>query len=167
MSSLALLVRGRAIDTYRHNDKTYVEGRKGTPYEIQFYNSSPERRKIIVSVDGLNITTGDKTWDQGYIVEPYQTATIPGWRKSGTNTAEFEFSSLKGSYNQHNISGEASSVGVIGCKVYSEKVKPVPKPVEHHYYHHHSPIYYYPYYWNGYPYWGGGCGVIQNQNTTY
>jgi len=148
MSKLALVVRGRPIDTFHHKGKTYVEGRRGTQYEIQFYNDSNQRRKIVISVDGLNIMTGDSTWDRGYIVEPYQTVGIPGWRKSSDKTAAFEFSSLKESYNQHNVSGQTSSVGVIGCKVYKEKVKPA--PIVYHNYHH------YPWYWRPYeyPYYG-------------
>ena len=156
MSSLALIVRGRAIDTYQHNGKTYVEGRKGTPYEIHFHNTRSERVKIIVSVDGLNVVTGNKTWDNGYVVDPHQTIKIPGWRKSANRTAEFEFCAhARDSYNQQNVSGEVSSIGAIGIKVYLEKQKPVVHPVWHevHHYHGHGIGYYYPHYWNGYPYY--------------
>lgn len=168
MSKLALLVRGRPIDSFYYDRKTYVEGRRGTPYEIQFYNDSNSRRKIVVSVDGLNVMTGDSTWARGYIVEPYQTISIPGWRKNSDVVAAFEFASLKDSYNQHNKSGRESSVGVIGCKVFKEKVKPV--PITYHYHYDYRP---WPYYspWiygkNIIPLTGGGWGGVNYQSQNF
>lgn len=123
MSTFNVLVKGRNIDTYYHDGKTYVEGRKGSKYTLQFYNNSSVRKKIVISVDGLNIMTGDSDWQRGYVVDPWQTVEIPGWRKDSNKVNDFVFSLLKGSYNYQNDNGDARNIGVIGCLVFSEKVK--------------------------------------------
>lgn len=167
MISLALLVRGRSIDTYRHNGKTYVEGRKGTEYEISIYNPSAQRKKCVLSVDGLNICTGKTEWESGYLIPGGTGLIIPGWKKTDDRVAHFVFSSLKGSYNQHNLEGQSTSVGVIGCRVYNEKVKySYTPPITQHVYHHH----YNPQpFWNGLIYGGGGHWTYDSQpyNVSY
>lgn len=138
-SEIKILVKNRPIDLYRHQNKFYVEGRKGSPYEIQYRNHTGKRQRIVLSVDGLNVMTGDATWDRAYCVEPYGIIVIPGWRKDASNVAKFIFSSLKGSYNQHNESGQARNIGVIGCRVYNEKIKPQHDVIHHHWNWHYNP----------------------------
>ena len=121
-----VLINGRQIDEYQKDGKFYVEGRKGSDYELKFQNTSGTRKKVVFSVDGLNILTGDKNWSKGYVVDPWATVVIPGWRKDGSNVAKFMFSSVESSYNQHNDSGDKNNVGVIGAMVFTEKVKPMP-----------------------------------------
>ncbi|HYT43600.1 MAG TPA: hypothetical protein VEP90_14775 [Methylomirabilota bacterium] len=168
-----ILVRNRLIDEFHHEDKTYVEGRKGTTYTIQYRNKTATRQKIVVSVDGLNVMTGDSTWENGYCVEPYQTINIPGWRKDSGNVAAFKFSSIRGSYNQQNNSGQEQNIGVIGCKVYSENKPPLFKnyhPHVVHHYHYEYPKYSPPIYpgtiWPAYPYISGTAGGNWSNMTT-
>lgn len=129
-------VKGRVVDEYKHHGKTFIEGRKGSEYTLEFYNGSSIRRNVVISVDGLNITTGDTNWEKGYIADPWQTISIPGWKIDQTKAAKFEFNSVPKSYNQHNDSGDKNNVGVIGCLVFDEikKPDPIPIPVYHHYY---------------------------------
>src|SRR5580765_4744887 len=91
--ALKVLVKNRPIDNYFHQGKTYIEGRKGSEYELEYTNPTAHRQKIIVSVDGLNVCSGDNNWEKGYVVEPYQNLIIPGWRKDSDNVAKFIFSS--------------------------------------------------------------------------
>jgi len=169
MNTLSVLVNGRHVDTYNHQGKTFIEGRKGSQYAIKYRNNSRNRVKIVVSVDGLNVVSGDKNWERGYVVEPFGSITVPGWRKDSDNVAQFEFSSIKSSYNQHNDSGDAANIGVIGCRVHVEKPQLYTSnwifynpPIN---YHHH---YNYPYNWtttvgyNG----GNGSGDIGSINNT-
>lgn len=118
---LNIIVNNRKIDQYNHNKKVYVEGRKGSPYTIQFYNDSAYKRLVVLSVDGLNVLSGDKNWKKGYIVEAWGTINVPGWTKDKNNVACFIFSSVDGSYNQHNTEGSAENVGVIGAMIYDQK----------------------------------------------
>src|SRR4051812_41477867 len=101
-----LQVNGRAIDEYFKDNMMYVEGRKGSNYEIVVVNNTVIRKKFVVSVDGLNVISGDKTWERGYVIGPYQTLKIPGWRVDADKVAKFIFSSVNASYNQHNDSGD-------------------------------------------------------------
>jgi hypothetical protein len=170
MGVLSILVNGRAIDTFKYNGGTYVEGRKGKPYIIKYKNNSNKRQKIIVAVDGLNVMSGDSTWDRGYVVDAYGSIEIPGWRKDSDNVAAFEFSSVRNSYNNLNDNGDTNNVGVIGCKVFNEKEKP--QVVHHH--HDYWPKPYVPYQPWPSPHWAytlngaqlsGSCNNINLQNS--
>lgn len=136
MAQFEVRVKGRSIKTYEHEGKTFIEGRKGSDYTLHFYNNSSQRKKIVVSVDGLNIISGDAVWQRGYVVEPWQTIDIPGWRVNSEKVAAFEFSSIKGSYNQQNDSGEKRNIGVIGCMVFNEKPKPQYYTNVHHWHYY-------------------------------
>ncbi len=145
---LKVLINDRFIDEYSKDGKNFVEGRKGSTYALKYRNNTCRRQKVVLSVDGLNVMTGDATWDRAYVVEPWGNITVPGWRKDAGNVAAFEFSSIKESYNQHNESGESRNIGVIGCKVYNEVIKPPPTVVHHWSYSPYIWPHYYPTYYN-------------------
>lgn len=124
-----ILVKNKAIDQYYHDGKNYVEGRKGSEYVIQLTNDCSQRKKVVVSVDGLNVISGDTDWSHGYIIDGYSTIEIPGWLKNENQVAKFVFSSTSKSYNQHNSAGDQNNIGVIGIAVYDEKItiRDIPK----------------------------------------
>lgn len=155
---LFVKVKGRYIDEYRKDGKTYVVGFKGSNYELEVKNKSSTRVKAVLSVDGLNILTGDTDWEKGYVVDAYASIIIPGFLIDGKKAASFEFNSIGKSYNQHNDSGDKANVGVIGCMVFDEEVKPYVVPNQYIYY----PNPWLPYgYWN-YPY---TCNNLQNASS--
>lgn len=133
MSQLEVRVNGRPIKTYFHEGKTYVEGRKGSEYTLHVNNNSYSRKKFVVSVDGLNVISGDTNWERGYVLDPWQSVDIPGWRKDSDTVNPFFFSGIKGSYNQQNDSGEKKNIGVIGCMVFSEKPSYTYVPIQSQY----------------------------------
>jgi hypothetical protein len=141
-----VLVKGQPIKEYLKDGKYYVEGRKGSDYELRYHNTSGVRKKVVFSVDGLNIMSGDKDWTKGYVVEPYQIVTIPGWRKDGDNVAKFVFSSVPKSYNQHNDAGDRNNVGVIGAMTFLEKSKPLSQPIIYNWNNHYHYPQDYPWY---------------------
>lgn len=152
---LWVTVKGKSVDEYKSlkigNNQTYIEGRKGSEYELNFRNNTSGRKKIVLSVDGLNVMSGDANWVKGYVVDPWQTISIPGWRIDSSNVARFKFSSIGKSYNEHNDSGDKANVGVIGCMVFDEQ------PV----YTTYRTVYNYPvspWHWDPLPthYYGGG-----------
>jgi hypothetical protein len=152
-TELTVVVNNRPIDEYKHPQKTqtyYIEGRKGSTYKLRYKNYTARRQKIVLSVDGLNVMSGDIDWQRGYVVEPYASLVVPGWRKDSGNVAKFEFSSIKQSYNQHNDSGQAQNIGVIGCRVYNEVIKYEPPKVVYHYHLNNWPL----------TYSGGGGGWV-------
>lgn len=115
------VVNNKHIDEYFHNNKIYVEGRKNSEYSLVLQNYSSKRYKAVISVDGLNILSGDKDWQKGYVLNPFETLKIPGWRIDNSSVAKFKFSSVKDSYNQHNLQGDVENVGVIGCMLFEEE----------------------------------------------
>ncbi len=120
--SARILVNGRPITEYGHEGDTYVEGREGSQYEIEFQNHTYQRVLAVVSVDGLSVMDGKRATadSRGYIVEPQKTVRIPGWRLDAEQVAAFKFGSVKGSYNAQS-GGDTTNIGVIGVRVYAEK----------------------------------------------
>lgn len=158
---LEILVKGRSITEYTHRGSVYVEGRKGSEYVIRYRNNSSTRKKVVISVDGLNVVSGNVNWKTGYVVEPWGVLDLPGWRKDDQNVAKFKFSSVGKSYNQHNDHGDVNNVGVIGVKVFHEEAELWKTPEIKHIYHHHN-YWNWPHYYNYGPYYNSsnGLGII-------
>lgn len=117
-----------ALPVYRHGSRHYVAGTPGQPYRILLTNRTGARVMAVVSVDGINVLSGDNAApsQSGYVLEPYQSATIDGWRKSMRHVARFEFAEVYDSYAGQT--GRGNQVGVIGVAVFQERYRPVPRP---------------------------------------
>ena len=63
-------------------------------------NASAERALAVMSVDGVNVISGDTASpaQSGYVLGPSESADIAGWRKDMTRTAAFYFTALPDSY---------------------------------------------------------------------
>jgi hypothetical protein len=120
---------GAVLGTYSHGGQTYVAGRPGSRYAIRVTNRTGARVLAVMSVDGVNIVSGQTaSWNQGgYVLSPWQSYDITGWRKSDLEVAAFEFTSLPDSYAART--GRPHDVGVIGVAVFDERiVRPAPAP---------------------------------------
>ena len=109
---MTVYVHGRPITEYRHKGDTFVMGRNGSEYELDFRNNHPSRRMIIsASIDGLSILTGEpaKTHAQGYVLEPMSSTRIKGWRTSQEACAQFEFGSIPKAYATQQGAPECTS----------------------------------------------------------
>ncbi len=117
---------GRVLPIWRHAGRLYVAGRPGGRYALRVRNDTGGRVLVVMSVDGVNILSGETAgWDQrGYIFGPHETYDITGWRKSETQVAAFTFSPLPQSYAART--GRPADVGVIGIAVFNEKAQPPP-----------------------------------------
>jgi hypothetical protein len=119
---------GRTLPIYEHEGRRYVVGRPGNEYAIRVRNGAGERVLAVMSVDGVNVITGDTASpDQsGYVLAPHATFDIAGWRKSLARTAAFYFTALPDSYAART--GRPDNVGVIGVAVFVERqrIKPLP-----------------------------------------
>lgn len=119
---LVVRPRGRTpADEYYHNGAIWIEGREGNNYTIDVRNNTPIRALFIISVDGLDVITGQPAGpqSQGYVVGPHQTLSIPGWKIDYQQAAEFIFSQSRDSY-VNAIGGTTTNTGVIGAMVFSE-----------------------------------------------
>ena len=116
--------KNRTLKTVTHNGQCFVEAPQSGSYIIRLRNTSACRRKAVVSVDGVNVLDGkDAGIDgQGYVLNGLETIDIPGWRRSDSSVAKFQFTEQGGSYSAQTGRG-TSNVGVIGVAVFDEKVQ--------------------------------------------
>ncbi len=119
---------GRALQTWQHAGRSWVAGEPGARYALRIRNPTPRRLLAVVSVDGVNVLSGESAayGQGGYVFEPWSTATIDGWRKSLAETAAFYFTELPDSYAART--GRPLDVGVIGLAVFEEYVSPPVAP---------------------------------------
>jgi len=119
---------GATLPVYRHRGEHWVAGRPGARYAISVRNASGERVLGVISVDGVNIVSGETAaWEQtGYVLSPWQAFDLNGWRKSDAEVAAFHFTASPASYAART--GRPDHVGVIGVAVFREKLPP-PAPV--------------------------------------
>ena len=117
---------GRTLITYTHEGRFYVAGTPGDRYAVRLRNRTGGRLLTVVSVDGVNVLTGDTAApDQtGYVLSPRERTDIAGWRKSETEVAAFYFTRLPDSYAARTE--RPGNVGVIGVAVFKEYVPPPP-----------------------------------------
>lgn len=119
---------GETKRVYLHDRRYFVAGQTGRRYSLRIENTSNERVLVVLSVDGVNVISGE-TADfnqRGYILAPHESGDINGWRKSETEIAAFRFAPLPQSYAART--GRAGDVGVIGMAVFRERRMPPPPP---------------------------------------
>lgn len=116
-----VLVNNKPVKEYEDDQgQLWIEGRKESNYKIRVKNLSPNRRLVVITVDGLSVMDGKKgSFDSpGYVLNGHEKIDIPGFRLDNTNIAKFRFGSLGDSYAASK--GGKSNVGVIGCAVFNE-----------------------------------------------
>jgi len=137
-------VNNKDTTEYRYKGKTYIEGRKGSEYELYFFNNTPTRILAVFSVDGLSVLDGKVASDKsrGYVVDPFRSLTVPGWTIDNSKVATFQFRpqgekddvTYVEALKEEGFDVDVGNQGVIGCMVFKEKVRYyVPPKVVHHY----------------------------------
>jgi hypothetical protein len=114
---------GDGLPTVIHRGTTFVAGELGERYAIRIDNDSAERLEVVVSVDGRDVLTGkrgDFVRQRGYVVEPFGTVVIDGFRRSTEHVAAFRFSNVADSFTGRK--GTPQLAGVIGVAVFRERV---------------------------------------------
>lgn len=110
-----------------HIIKKYLEARKGENYSIVVRNTIGERIGIVVAVDGRNIISGEKSYlknnERMYIVGPYGSVKLEGWRTDDDTVHKFYFTDVHDSYSMRTF-GDTSAMGVITVAVFREKDRP-------------------------------------------
>jgi hypothetical protein len=120
----------RVLPVYWHDGQRYVEGEPGREYEIKLRNRDGCRILAVTSVDGINVITGRTASpaQSGYVVDPWGSVAIDGWRKSMDEVAAFYFTALPDSYAART--GRPGNVGVIGVALFREFPRPMPVAAE-------------------------------------
>lgn len=119
---------GQRIPVYTHQGRLYVPGTPGKRYAVYVANRTGQRIMTVVSVDGINVVTGETASpDQnGYVLSPGQSFEINGWRKNMNEVASFYFTRLPDSYAART--DRPGHVGVIGVAAFREWQRPRPLP---------------------------------------
>lgn len=120
-TQVEILVNGKPVKQYRHSGNLYVEARNNTEYSIKVKNSHPDRILAVVTVDGVNVVSGEPQDDSagnGYVVQAHDSVEIKGYRKDLNNVGAFKFCQKGHSYSKEV--GLKNNNGVIGVRVYSE-----------------------------------------------
>ena len=109
------------LPVYPAGGERWIVGTPGHEYTLRIRNHTGQRILAIPSVDGVNAITGETASpDQsGYVLDPYGSVEIAGWRKSLSHTAAFYFTNVADSYAGRT--GRPRDVGVIGVAVFRER----------------------------------------------
>lgn len=101
--------------------RRYAVGAPGQRYQIGLENHSGARFEVVASVDGLDVIDGDEAGfdKRGYVLEPFSSVMLEGWRTSEDTVAAFRFSSIEDSYAERR--GKGRNVGVIGAAFFHEE----------------------------------------------
>lgn len=102
-------------------NKRYVAGQPGQRYKLRVQNNSAYRYEVVASVDGLDVIDGDSASfaKRGYIIDPWSSITIDGWRTGEASIAAFRFSAMEESYADRK--GQGRNIGVIGFAFFHER----------------------------------------------
>ncbi len=121
---------GQWLPEYGHRGDTWIAGVPGHRYSVRLTNTTGERVLLVLSVDGVNAVTGQTASPSqgGYVLDPWESTEIAGWRKSLDDVAQFLFTDLPDSYAART--GRPDDVGVIGIAVFRERqIRPVYAPM--------------------------------------
>lgn len=122
---------GQVLPEYRYRGQDWIAGTPGHRYAVRLTNRTGARVKVVLSVDGVNAVSGETaaSTQTGYVLAPWQSTQIAGWRKSLDAVAQFVFTDLGDSYAART--GRPDNVGVIGIAVFREAppVRLIPAPV--------------------------------------
>jgi hypothetical protein len=112
---------GDPLEAVRIGDRTLVVGQAGDRYTIVLTNHTGHRFEAVATVDGLDVINGKAggMQNRGYVLMPFATLEIDGFRQSHNAVAAFRFGAVGESYAAQM--GNARNVGVIGVAFFSER----------------------------------------------
>jgi hypothetical protein len=120
---------GTPLPTFAKDGRTFLLGEPGLRYNIRVQNPTAQRVEAVVSVDGRDAVSGqpgDYVNERGYVIAPYGSVVVEGFRRSLEEVAAFRFTSPGDSYSARM--GTPQNVGVIGVAFFPERAHP-PAPV--------------------------------------
>jgi hypothetical protein len=112
---------GDPLDVVEAGGHTFVIGEAGERYSIFLENHTGHRFEAVATVDGLDVIDGSPgaLENRGYLLMPYATLEIDGFRRSEASVAAFRFGRVKDSYAAKM--GASRNVGVIGVAFFAER----------------------------------------------
>jgi len=118
---------GADLPQYAQRGERWIAAEPGHRYALRLTNRSDRRVLVVLSVDGVNAVSGEtaSSDQRGYVLGPWQSSEIAGWRKSQREIAQFVFTDLADSYAART--DRPDNVGVIGMAVFDEAPTIVPQ----------------------------------------
>lgn len=103
--SVEVRTAGRSAPLYRSPgqwDRHYFEAERGRNYALRIRNRTGRRVGVLIAVDGLNVVNGERSglsrYEPMYVLDPWGSATIRGWRTSLEHVRQFVFVDQELSY---------------------------------------------------------------------
>ena len=100
-----VLVDGRSAPLYTapgRFDRQYFQAFKGRNYSLEVTNKTGRRVGVLIAVDGLNVVSGERSSlsrnESMYVLDPWESAVIRGWRTSLNDVRRFVFVDEERSY---------------------------------------------------------------------
>ncbi len=117
---------GAPLPSTNFSGRDYVAGSDGQRYVIQIENHTGNRFEAVATVDGLDVVDGKdgSLSKRGYLIDPWATLQIDGFRRSQSAVAAFRFGAVKDSYAARK--GNDRNVGVIGVAFFHERGTSLP-----------------------------------------
>ena len=117
---------GSPLPSANFGGQDYVAGSDGQRYVIQIENHTGSRFEAVATVDGLDVVDGKdgSIAKRGYLINPWATLQIDGFRRSQSAVAAFRFGAVKDSYAARK--GNDRNVGVIGVAFFHERGSSLP-----------------------------------------
>jgi len=117
---------GVPLPSANFGGQDYVAGADGQRYVIQIENHTGSRFEAVATVDGLDVIDGKdgSISKRGYLINPWATLQIDGFRRSQSAVAAFRFGAVKDSYAARK--GNDRNVGVIGVAFFHERGSSLP-----------------------------------------
>ena len=117
---------GSPLPSTNFGGRDYVAGSDGQRYVIQIENHTGNRFEAVATVDGLDVVDGKdgSLSKRGYLIDPWATLQIDGFRRSQSAVAAFRFGAVKDSYAARK--GNDRNVGVIGVAFFHERGTSLP-----------------------------------------
>lgn len=120
--SVEIIMNGVSQPVYSQGSQAFVAGSYGSAYQIRVTNRSGRRIEAVVAVDGRDVVTGQPVrprQHRGYIIAPYGSTSIDGFRSSTASVAAFRFATIPQSYAWRT--GTSWGIGTIRVWVFEER----------------------------------------------
>jgi hypothetical protein len=116
---------GQWLECRESRARHIVTAEHGSRYEVILKNDARRAVEVVVSVDGLDAMDGKPASlkKRGYILAPFETLAVPGFRTSASSVAAFRFGGMFDSFG-HRRHGTTTNAGVVGVVVFDEKRRP-------------------------------------------
>ena len=103
--SVEVRVDGHRVPLYRGSEdlnRHYFAAERGENYALRIRNHTGGRVGVLIAVDGLNVVNGERSrlgrGEPMYVLDPWETAVIQGWRTSLEHVRQFVFVDEQRSY---------------------------------------------------------------------